>query len=87
MIAIIVESMLFAGLVMAAGALLGALLVHFTPLGVRWRQIRNRRLIEHGAVQSCPRHGPLREGDLVRLPDGQTLCPTCYQEILDGKLD
>ena len=87
MIPIIIESALFAVLVTAVGALLIALVAHYTPLGVRWRQVRNRRLIEREAARNCPRHGPQREGELVRLRDGQTLCPVCYQEILDGKLD
>lgn len=87
MLAIIIESALFAALLAAAGALCVALLAHYTPLGVRWRQVRNRRLLELEAARSCPRHGPQREGELVRLRDGQTMCPICYQEILDGQLD
>ncbi len=87
MISIILESALFAALVAAVGALFIATIAHYTPLGVRWRQVRNRRLLEREAARHCPQHGPQREADLVRLPDGQTLCPTCYQEILDGKLD
>jgi len=87
MIAILIESALFAALVAAVGALFFAAIAQFTPLGVRWRQVRNRRLLEREAARHCPKHGPQREGDLVRLSDGETLCPTCYQEILDGKLD
>jgi hypothetical protein len=87
MLAIIVESALFVALLAALGALFFMLLTHYTPIGVRLRQIRNRRAIEQLAARNCPRHGPLHEGELVRLSDGQTMCPTCYQEILDGKLD
>jgi hypothetical protein len=87
MIPIVIESALFAVLVAAAGALCFAGLMHFTPIGVRWRQVRNRRMLEREAARHCPVHGLQREGDLVRLRDGQILCPTCYQEILDGKLD
>ncbi|MDQ8154935.1 MAG: hypothetical protein P3B98_09735 [Gemmatimonadota bacterium] len=87
MLPIIIESALFAVLVTAVGALFFAALLRFTPLGVRWRQVRNRRLLEREAAHNCPRHGLQREGALVRLRDGQTMCPTCYQEILDGKLD
>lgn len=87
MLAIIIESALFAAFVAAVGALFVALLMHFTPVGVRWRQIRNRRHVERLAAQNCPRHGPQRESDLVRLSDGETMCPTCYQEMLDGKFD
>ncbi len=87
MLAIIVESALFVALVAAAGALFFALLMQFTPLGVRLRQVRNRRLLERSAARNCPRHGPQRAGELVRLSDGETMCPTCYQELLDGKFD
>ena len=87
MISIIVESALFAALVVAVGALVIAVLVQFTPLGVRLRQVRNRRALEREAARNCARHGLQREGELVRLRDGQTMCPVCYQEILDGKLD
>jgi hypothetical protein len=87
MLAIIVEGALFTVLVAATGALFFVLLMHHTPLGVRLRQVRNRRLLERVAERNCPRHGPQREGELVRLSDGQTMCPTCYQETLDGKLD
>jgi hypothetical protein len=87
MTAIIIDSALFAVLVAAGGALVLAVIAHFTPLGVRWRQLRNRRQLEREAARDCPRHGPQREGELVRLRDGQTMCPICYQEILNGKLD
>ena len=87
MIAIIVESALFAALVAAVGALFFVLLMQFTPLGVRLRQVRNRRLLDRLAALHCPRHGPQRDGELVRLSDGETMCPTCYQEMLDGKFD
>lgn len=87
MVAIIVESVLFVTLVAAVGALFLALLTQFTPLGVRLRQVRNRRHVERLAAQTCPAHGPQRESELVRLSDGQTMCPLCYQEMLDGKFD
>ncbi len=87
MFAIIIESVLFAALVAAVGALFFALLSHYTPLGVRLRQLRNRRLVERLAACNCPTHGPQREDALVRLSDGDTMCPTCYQEMLDGKFD
>lgn len=87
MIPIILEGALFVALIAAGGALLLALLFHFTPLGLSWKQRRNRQLIEREAARNCSRHGPQREAALVRLRDGQTLCPQCYQEILDGKLD
>ncbi len=87
MIPIIVEGALFVALLAAASALLLVLLYHYTPLGIAWKQRRNRQLLEREAARNCPRHGLQREAALVRLRDGQTLCPQCYQEILDGKLD
>lgn len=84
---IIIEGALFVALIAAVGALLLALLLHYTPLGVALQQRRNRRLLEREAARNCPRHGLQREDALVRLRDGQTMCPACYQEILDGKLD
>lgn len=87
MLAIIVESALFAALVAVSGALFYRLLMHFTPLGVRVRQLKNRRQLERLAACHCSRHGAQRESELVRLDDGQTMCPTCYQEMLDGKFD
>jgi hypothetical protein len=87
MIPIIIEGALFVALVAAVGALLLTLLYHYTPLGLAWKQRRNRQLLERETARNCPRHGLQREAALVRLRDGQTLCPQCYQEILDGKLD
>jgi hypothetical protein len=87
MLAIIIESALFVALVVAVGALSFAVLTQFTPLGTWLRQIRNRRQVERLAARNCPVHGPQREGELVRLSDGQTMCPNCYQEMLDGKFD
>lgn len=87
MIPIIIEGALFVALIATVGALFVSVLARFTPLGVRWRQIKNRRLLERQAASNCPVHGPQAEHTLVRLRNGQTLCPLCYQEILDGKLD
>jgi hypothetical protein len=58
-----------------------------TSLGVRWRQSRNRRLLERERPRHCPRHGEFAEQDLVRLPSGETLCPKCYEEIYHADLD
>lgn len=62
---------------LAAGA--GGWLLSRTPLGVVWRQTRNRRRIEQR--RTCARHGVHAEHELVRLPSGETLCPQCYEEI------
>jgi hypothetical protein len=57
-----------------------------TAVGIRWRQSRNRRLLERGRSTHCPRHGDFAEQDLVRLPSGETLCPMCYEEIYHADL-
>jgi hypothetical protein len=80
MFAIIIEGVLFVALVAACGALLLFVLIEFTPLGRRLRETRNRRRIERAAELTCPIHGALSEGDMVRLPSGERICPKCYQE-------
>ncbi len=84
MYAILFESVLFLALLAMFGALLFSALRR-SPLGARLRQIGNRRRIERDAALSCPVHGLHDERDLVRLPGGDTLCPECYQETIDGK--
>lgn len=59
-------------------------LVAGSAAGVRHRQIQNRRRIELEQATACSLHGPHAEGDLVRLPSGDTLCPQCYREIQDA---
>jgi hypothetical protein len=82
MIAILVEGTLFVALIAAVAALLFYGLLRFTPLGLRLRQVANRRAIEHGLDLECPIHGPQREEEMVRLPSGSRICPTCYKEAL-----
>ena len=81
---IILEGVLFAALIAAGGALLYFLVVVFTPAGVRFRQTLNRKRIERAAVRGCPIHGPHAEHQLVRLANGERVCPACFKEILDG---
>ena len=87
MLPIILEAALFLALVVTAGALVFAGLRRFTPLGTRLRQIENRRRILQLEALTCPTHGVHEERELVRLPDGETMCPQCYQEAMNGKLD
>jgi hypothetical protein len=81
---IIVEGVLFVALVATGGALLYYLLLNFTPLGVRHRQTRNRKRIERSAGLVCHSHGPHREDQLVRLANGERVCPDCFKEIVHG---
>lgn len=84
MIPILLESALFVALIVTAGALLLYLIYHFTPVGVWIRQGQNRRRIDATVVLECPRHGAHAPEQLVRLPDGNRVCPQCYEEIVHG---
>ena len=81
---IILEGVLFVGLVLTGAALLYFVLVQFTPVGVRLRQMQNRRQIDRAAELDCPLHGPRNEKDLVRLASGEVMCPDCYKENVHG---
>jgi hypothetical protein len=82
--AIIVEGVLFVALVATGGAFLFWLLITFTPAGVRLRQTRNRKRIERMATLACPIHGLRPENSLVRLANGERMCPDCYKEMFHG---
>ncbi len=84
---IILESVLFLTLLGVVGTIVVALLRQYTPLGTRLAQSGNRKMMERAAALTCPRHGWHEERALVRLPSGETMCPQCYQESLDGILD
>jgi hypothetical protein len=84
MFAIILESVLFTVLVALVAAAVAIVLQDFTPLGLWLKQRRNRRRIEREAALTCGIHGPQRAHDLVRLRDGSTICPHCYQESVHG---
>ena len=84
MTAIIIEGVLFVALIAAVGTLFYLILVGFTPVGVRLRQARNRRQLDRAAALVCPIHGPRTSNELVRLASGETLCPECYKETLNG---
>jgi hypothetical protein len=82
--AIIVEGVLFVAMLAAGGALLYWILLMFTPAGMRIRQTLNRKRIERAADLECPIHGYRTEDQLVRLADGERVCPDCYKETLHG---
>ena len=81
--AILLESVLFIALIAVAGALF-LIALRNTPLGRRVQQTGNRKRIDRMVDLTCPIHGLQRETDLVRLSTGETLCPLCYQEAVDG---
>jgi hypothetical protein len=82
--AIIIEGVLFVALIAAGGALFCWLLITFTPVGVRLRQTHNRKRIERMAALVCPIHGLRTEDQLVRLANGERVCPDCYKEMFHG---
>jgi hypothetical protein len=82
--AIIVEGVLFVALLAAGGALLYWMLLMFTPAGVRIGLTHNRKRLERAAELVCPIHGPRTEDQLVRLSNGERVCPICYKETLNG---
>lgn len=82
MVGILLEGTLFVALVAAVAALLFYVVLRFTPLGLRLRQVANRRAIEQAVDLECPIHGRQREDAMVRLPSGSRICPLCYQEAL-----
>lgn len=84
MYTIILEGVLFVALVATGGALFLIVVREFTPLGTRYRQTRNRRRLEREAELTCPIHGRHEERDLVRLPNGDRLCPECFKETANG---
>ena len=84
--AILLESVLFIALIAVAGALFVTAL-RTTSIGNRFRQIGNRKRIDHMVDLTCPVHGLQRESELVRLSTGETICPSCYQEAANGHVD
>jgi hypothetical protein len=87
MLVILIEGVLF----VAAIAIVAALAVYaakeFTPLGVMMRQTQNRKQLERAAELTCPIHGLRPEVELIRMPNGERVCPDCYKETLNGNLD
>ena len=85
MATIILESVSFVVLVATGVALFAYVVLHFTPVGRRYRQASNRRRIERSAALSCPIHGMQLEQSLVRLPSGDVVCPECFKEAVHGE--
>ena len=81
---IIIEGVLFVALLATGGALLYWLLLTFTPAGVRLRQTQNRKHIDRKAELVCSIHGLRTEDQLVRLANGELVCPDCYKETFHG---
>jgi hypothetical protein len=79
---ILLEGVGIVAAVAACGAFLMWGLRAFTPLGTRWQQTQNKRLIDQRAVLTCPIHGLQAPESLVRLPSGESLCSQCYQETI-----
>ena len=82
--AIIVEGVLFVALLATGGALLYWVLLTFTPAGVRLRQTQNRKRLDRKAELVCSIHGLRTEDQLVRLANGELVCPDCYKETFHG---
>jgi hypothetical protein len=82
MVGIILEGVLFVALVATVATLLCYAILRWTPLGLRLRQTANRQEIEDALELTCPIHGRQREEEMVRLPSGSRICPTCYKEAL-----
>jgi len=87
MTAILLEWLLFFALVGAVGGASYLAMLYLTPLGRRIRETRNRELIDREADLTCPIHGTVADGELVRLPSGARICPFCYREAAQGKIE
>jgi hypothetical protein len=84
MFTVILEGVLFAAFIAAVAALFYLGLRHFSPLGPRLAQTRNRRRIATAAERMCPIHGPHDEPQMVRLSNGDLVCPECFSETMNG---
>jgi hypothetical protein len=84
MAGIIIEGVLFAAFIAAMAALFMWGIQHFTPLGTSLRQMQNRKQIERAASRTCSIHGAHEEDEMVRLPNGERICPECYMEVVNG---
>jgi hypothetical protein len=87
MIAILLEWLLFLALIGAVGVGVYFGMLHLTPVGRRVRETRNRLLIDREAELTCPIHGLVPDGELVRLPTGERMCPRCYREAAQGRIE
>jgi hypothetical protein len=83
MFGILLEELAFLIAALAVAGLVGYAVYRYTPLGLRLKQIRNRRLVEARQELTCPIHGLQREETLVRLKSGEALCSHCFKEAVD----
>lgn len=84
--AILLEGVLFVAALAMVATLLFFGILKFTSVGVWVRQTQNRRQLERAAELTCPIHGLRLELDLVRLTNGERVCPDCYKESIDGNV-
>jgi hypothetical protein len=87
MLPIILEGVMFVALLAAAGALLLWGVRRITPIGWVTRRLQHRRQLLRAADLTCPIHGVQASDAMIRLSDGSRVCPVCFQETSDGKLD
>ena len=84
---ILIEWLILFAVIAALGGAAYLAMLYFTPLGRRIRETRNREVIDGEAERTCPIHGATADGQLVRLPSGERICPHCYREAAQGKLE
>ena len=82
--AIIIEGVLFVALLAVGVTLVAFVVRHYTSVGRRIEQTRNRKELERAADLVCAIHGVHEERELVRLDSGELMCPDCYREALSG---
>ena len=80
MIGIILEGVLFVALLATVAALLFYALLRWTPLGLRLGRTRTGARSRRRSSSSARSTGLQREEEMVRLPSGSRICPTCYKE-------
>jgi hypothetical protein len=83
--AIIIEGVLFVGLLCVAVALVVFVVRYYTGAGRALEQTRNRKQIDRAVNLTCEIHGPHGEREMVRLESGEVMCPECYREAVDGR--
>ena len=84
MTVIIVEGVLFLTLIVLVVMLVVVLVRHYTGVGLRSEQHRNRKDIDRVISLTCAVHGTHDARDMVRLESGEVMCPECYREAIDG---
>jgi len=82
--AIIIEGVLFVGLLCVAVALVVFVVRYYTAAGRAIEQTRNRKEIDRVVNLTCALHGKHDERQMVRLDSGEVMCPECYREAVAG---